>query len=55
VFLRIAGKRTLAKMNAFDMVVTVVLGSTLATILLCTGGPSLRGFVHVPAHAAPMF
>lgn len=34
VFLRIAGKRTLSKMNAFDLVVTVALGSTLATILL---------------------
>lgn len=32
--LRISGKRTLSKMNAFDMVVTVALGSTLATILL---------------------
>jgi uncharacterized membrane protein YcaP (DUF421 family) len=34
LFLRIAGKRTLSKMNAFDFVVTVALGSTLATILL---------------------
>ena len=35
VFLvRISGKRTLAKMNAFDLLVTVALGSTLATILL---------------------
>lgn len=34
VFLRISGKRTLSKMNAFDLVVTVALGSTLATILL---------------------
>lgn len=34
IFLRISGKRTLAKMNAFDWVVTVALGSTLATILL---------------------
>lgn len=33
-FLRISGKRTLAKMNAFDFIVTVALGSTLATILL---------------------
>lgn len=32
--LRVAGKRTLAKLNAFDLVVTVALGSTLATILL---------------------
>ncbi|TCT05580.1 DUF421 domain-containing protein [Aquabacter spiritensis] len=33
-FLRLSGKRTLAKLNAFDLVVTVALGSTLATILL---------------------
>ena len=32
--LRVSGKRTLSKMNAFDFVVTVALGSTLATILL---------------------
>jgi uncharacterized membrane protein YcaP (DUF421 family) len=32
--LRMTGKRTLSKMNAFDLVVTVALGSTLATILL---------------------
>jgi uncharacterized membrane protein YcaP (DUF421 family) len=32
--LRISGKRTLARMNAFDLVVTVALGSTLATVLL---------------------
>lgn len=32
--LRVAGKRSLAKLNAFDLVVTVALGSTLATILL---------------------
>ena len=33
-FLRISGKRTLSKMNAFDLVVTVALGSTLATVVL---------------------
>ena len=32
--LRISGRRTLSKMNAFDLVVTVALGSTLATVLL---------------------
>ena len=32
--LRFAGKRTLSKLNAFDWVVSVALGSTLATILL---------------------
>lgn len=31
---RLAGKRSLAKLNAFDLVVTVALGSTLATVLL---------------------
>jgi len=34
VFLRLSGNRTLSKMNAFDLVVTVALGSTLATVLL---------------------
>ncbi|MGV8895371.1 MAG: DUF421 domain-containing protein [Rhodoglobus sp.] len=34
VFIRVSGKRALAQLNAFDFVVTVALGSTLATILL---------------------
>jgi uncharacterized membrane protein YcaP (DUF421 family) len=34
VFLRVSGRRTLSKMNAFDFVVTVALGSTLSTVLL---------------------
>jgi len=34
VFLRISGRRTLSKMNAFDFVVTISLGSVLATLLL---------------------
>ena len=34
VLLRISGKRTLSKLNAFDFVITVALGSTLATVLL---------------------
>lgn len=33
VFLRISGKRTLAKLNAFDFVVTIAIGSTLASVL----------------------
>lgn len=32
--LRLSGKRTLAKMNAFDFIVTVALGSCLATVSL---------------------
>ncbi len=34
VVLRASGKRTLSQLNAFDFVVTVSLGSTLATLLL---------------------
>jgi uncharacterized membrane protein YcaP (DUF421 family) len=34
VWLRASGKRTLSKWNAFDFVVTIALGSTLATVLL---------------------
>jgi uncharacterized membrane protein YcaP (DUF421 family) len=34
LLLRVSGKRTLTKLNAFDLVVTVALGSTLATVLL---------------------
>ncbi|MEW9853692.1 DUF421 domain-containing protein [Novosphingobium sp. M1R2S20] len=34
VVLRVTGKRALAKLNAFDFVVTIALGSTLATVLL---------------------
>lgn len=34
LMLRISGNRTLSKLNAFDLVVTVALGSTLATVLL---------------------
>lgn len=33
VFLRVSGKRTLAKLNAFDLVVTVALGSTFSAVL----------------------
>lgn len=32
--LRMSGKRTLAKMNAFDLVVTVALGSTLSAVIV---------------------
>ena len=41
--LRISGKRTLAKMSAFDLVVTVALGSTLATLVLSREVPIIEG------------
>ena len=43
VLLRLSGKRTLSKMNAFDLVVTVALGSTLATIILNNSIPIVNG------------
>lgn len=33
LILRLSGKRTLAKLNAFDFVVTIALGSTLASVI----------------------
>lgn len=45
VILRTSGKRTLSKMNAFDFIVTVALGSTLATMLLSKDVPLLEGIV----------
>ena len=41
--LRISGKRTLSKWNAFDFVVTIALGSILATILLSKQTPLAEG------------
>jgi uncharacterized membrane protein YcaP (DUF421 family) len=43
--LRISGKRTLTKMNAFDMVITFALGSTLASVLLTKDVTLIEGIV----------
>lgn len=43
IFLRVSGKRSLSKMNMFDFVVTIALGSLLATILLDNNTPLLNG------------
>lgn len=43
--LLVSGKRTLSKMNAFDFVITVAIGSTLATILLSRDVALLEGIV----------
>ena len=45
LLLRISGKRTLSKMNAFDLVVTVALGSTLATVLLSSSVALAEGLL----------
>lgn len=45
LMLRVSGKRTLSKLNAFDLVVTVAIGSTLATTLLSRDVALLDGVV----------
>lgn len=45
LLLRASGKRTLAKLNAFDLVVTVALGSTLATVLLSKSVALVEGLL----------
>ena len=43
--LRSSGKRTLSKMNAFDFIVTIALGSTLASVILSKDISWADGFV----------
>lgn len=50
--LRVSGKRTLGKMNAFDLVITVALGSTLASAVLDAGVPLAESVVAFGAFAA---
>jgi len=45
--IRTFGKRTLSKMSAFDFVVTIALGSMLATICLSDSVPLVEGVVAV--------
>jgi uncharacterized membrane protein YcaP (DUF421 family) len=40
---RVSGKRTLAQLNAFDFIVTVALGSTLATVVLSSSVTWVEG------------
>lgn len=43
ILLRVSGKRTLGQLNAFDLLVTVAFGSTLATILLSSDVAYVEG------------
>jgi uncharacterized membrane protein YcaP (DUF421 family) len=45
VVLRTSGKRTLSKLNAFDFVVTIALGSVLATVVLSRSVPLVEGLL----------
>lgn len=43
IILQVSGKRTLSQMNAFDFIITVALGSTLATAMLSKDTPLAEG------------
>lgn len=45
--LRLTGKRTLSKLNAYDLVITVALGSVLATIILNKDTALLEGLTAI--------
>lgn len=49
VMLRVSGKRTLSKMNAFDFVVTVALGSVLASTIMTESVALLEGVLGMAA------
>ena len=53
--LRISGKRALAQLNAFDFIVTVALGSTLATIALSSTVAWAEGALTLALLAALQF
>ncbi len=52
VVLRVTGKRTLAQLNAFDFIVTVALGSTLASAVLTESVAWAEGAVALALLAA---
>jgi uncharacterized membrane protein YcaP (DUF421 family) len=45
LLLRVSGKRTLSKMNAFDFIVTVAIGSALANMILNSSVAYLEGIL----------
>lgn len=45
VWLRVSGKRTLSKWNAFDFIVTIALGSTLATVIISKDVVLIEGLI----------
>lgn len=45
IMLRVSGKRTLSKMNMFDFITTVALGSIFGTVVVSNEVPPVRGVV----------
>lgn len=44
-WLRVSGKRTLSKWNVFDFIVTIALGSILASVIISKSVPLLEGIL----------
>lgn len=47
IALRVAGRRTVARMSAFDFVVTVAIGSIIATTVVNRSTPFINGFTAI--------
>lgn len=47
VWLRVSGKRTLSKWNAFDFVVTIALGSILASAIMSKSTPFVQSMLGI--------
>lgn len=45
LILRVSGKRTLSKLNAFELIITVAIGSTLASIITSKSLALVEGLV----------
>lgn len=55
MILRINGKRSLSKLNAFDFIVTIALGSTLASTILSKSAKLVEGILAFAALLALQF
>jgi uncharacterized membrane protein YcaP (DUF421 family) len=55
LILRVSGKRTLSKLNAFDFVITIAIGSTLASIITSKSLALVEGLVALGLLVAMQF
>lgn len=55
LILRVSGKRTLSKLNAFDFVITIAIGSTLASIITSKSLALAEGLVALGLLVAMQF
>lgn len=55
LILRVSGKRTLSKLNAFDLIITIAIGSTLASIITSKSLALLEGLTALALLVAMQF